>query len=162
MTARRAALLCVLLAALLVWGAPHPTPPAVAAPVPKALKAKAANFDGKWELVRQNNSNKEVAQISPWIWEIDGETLTLHWGNGDGTFRKSKFASAFVRPADAQSDEMDYVYNPTNGGKPSLGRATVEAYEFVVCWAEGGNPRPGDITPGPGVNYYRFKRLVEK
>lgn len=147
----------VYLTALLVVSAA-----AVAAPVPKSLKRSPPNFNGKWMLVRQNNGDREVPQISPWIWEINGEELVLQWPNGDGTFRKNQHASALVRPPDGQADEVNYVYDPKNGGRPSLGRATVEDGEFVIAWTDGGRPRPAEIKPGPGVNYYRFKRMPDK
>lgn len=134
----------------------------VAAPVPKSLKAKAVSFDGKWTLVRQNNNDREVPKISPWIWEINGTELILQWPNGDGTFRQNKQISSFARPADAESNEMDYLYDARGGGNPSKGRATIEGDEFVVCWTSAGQPRPSEIKPGPGVNYYRFKRMTEK
>jgi hypothetical protein len=57
---------------------------------------------------------------------------------------------------------MDYVYDPQQAGKANPGRAAVEGDEFVVCWAGGGQPRPAELKPGPGVNYYRFRRMPEK
>ena len=135
---------------------------AVAAPVPKAVKPKATNFDGTWELVEQSNDNRPVATISPWRWTIDGDALTRASGTGDGSFRPYTQPALFVRPADAQSNEMDYV--PDAGRRESVcpGRAVIENDEFVVCWTSAGKPRPAELKPGPGVNYYRFKRVKDK
>jgi hypothetical protein len=135
---------------------------AFAAPVPKALKKAPPNFDGKWELVRQNNNDREVQQISPWVWEIDGETLHRHWGNGNGRFNREEKNCWFVRPAGATADEMDYIPGSDRNGPSSPGRATIEDGEFVVCWSDARSPRPAEIKPGPGVNYYRFKRMPDK
>jgi uncharacterized protein (TIGR03067 family) len=135
---------------------------ATAAPVPKALKKAPPNFDGTWELVRQNNNDREVPQISPWRWEIDGDKLHRHWGGGNGRFSREERNCWFVRPEGATADEMDYVPGTDRAGAASPGRAAIEDGEFVVCWSDARQPRPAELKPGPGVNYYRFKRVSDK
>ena len=135
---------------------------AVAAPVPKALKAKAPNLDGTWELVQQNNNDREVPKLSPWRWEIAGEEMFRHWGNGDGTFRREKQNCWLVRPADGGADEVDYVTGHDRTGQAYKCRVTVTGDEMVVCWLDGSGSRPTESKPGPKVNYYRFKRASDK
>jgi uncharacterized protein (TIGR03067 family) len=135
---------------------------AVAAPVPKAVKAKAPAFDGVWELVQQNNNNSEVPKISPWKWEIAGEELYRHWGNGDGTFRRETQNCWLVRPKDGGPDDVDYVTGHDRQSATYTARAVVEGDEMTVCWTDGNRGRPADLKPGPGVNYYRFKRVSDK
>ena len=135
---------------------------AFAAPVPKSVKAKAPAFDGLWELVRQNNNDREVPKLSPWRWEIAGEEMYRHWGNGDGTYRREKQNCWFVKPDGGGPDEMDYVTGHDRRGTVCQTRAVIESDEMVVCWTDGGRGRPTDLKPGPGVNYYRFKRVSDK
>lgn len=147
----RIALCCLLLPAL-----------AVAAPVPKAVKAKPPAYDGLWELVQQSNNDREVPKISPWRWEISGEELVRHWGNGDGTFRRERQNCWFVKPEGGGPGEMDYVTGFDRKSTAYKARAVIDGDELTVCWADGNRGRPTDLKPGPGMNYYRFKRVVEK
>jgi len=136
---------------------------AVAAPVPKAVKAKAPAFDGVWELVQQNNNDREVGKLNPWRWEINGDELVRHWGNGDGSFRREKQNCWFVKPEGGGADEMDYVTGfDKNSSSTYKTRVVTDGNEMTVCWGDGSRTRPAELKPGPGVNYYRFKRVSDK
>lgn len=135
---------------------------AVAAPVPKAVKAKAPAFDGTWELVQQNNNDREVPKLSPWRWEISGDELYRHWGNGDGTFRRERQNCWLVKAEGGGPDERDYVTGHDRNSSTYKTRVVIDGDEMTVCWTDGNRGRPTNLKPGPGVNYYRFKRVSDK
>ncbi len=132
------------------------------APVPKAVKAKAPALDGTWELVQQNNNDLEVPKLSPWKWEIAGDKLYRHSGNGDGSFSREKQNCWLVRPADGGPDDLDYVTGHDRTSQAYKCRVSVSGDEMVVCWTDGNGSRPTESKPGPKVNYYRFKRMPDK
>jgi hypothetical protein len=136
--------------------------PLVAAPVPKSIKPKAANLDGRWEIVELWSGMADVTTLNPWVWEIQGETLTIHVNEG-GTLKvhDPKTKTTLVRPVTGGADDIDYVRDE---GTPRLfpGIIVVTESELVICFDSPGNPRPTERKPFPSGWYYRFKRIADK
>ena len=51
-------------------------PATLAAPVPKALKAKPASLDGTWDVVERVAVGQDLTLANPRLWEICAESLT--------------------------------------------------------------------------------------
>lgn len=134
---------------------------AVAAPVPKAVKAKVRSVDGTWEAVLLHSSGADFTKSTPWVWEISGETVTRHLRQPDGTLRLDGTAT-LTRPDPTRPDEMDYTL--PNGDSGSLFRAVVEVNgdELTINFAELNQTRPPDMTELKSGYLYRFKRVTDK
>lgn len=131
----------------------------VAAPVPKSLK-RSPTLNGRWESVELRSSGNVFARDTTWVWDIDGETVTRHNKQRDGSLLPDGPA-ALTRPDAGRLDEVDYTLSP--GNQPSLFRARVEVTrdELVINFANVNDPRPPDMAELPNGYLYRFKR-VEK
>ncbi len=136
--------------------------PLAAAPVPKAVKGKAFDLDGKWETSERVNKGQEVKE--PWVWEISGEQLTP-CGKVPGGGLRPTFSGAttsFVRPDPAKADEFDYRYKSGGQEMTYRGRVSWEGDEWVFCFGESGGERPTEVKAGKDVYYLRFKRMSDK
>lgn len=136
--------------------------PAVAAPVPKAVKGKAFDLNGKWETTERVNKGKEVKE--PWVWEIKGEQLTCSGKALGGELRPTfnGITTAFVQPDPTKPDEFDYRFSPGRGELVYPGRVIWEGDEWVFCFAEAGGERPTEVKAGKEVYYLRFRRMSDK
>jgi hypothetical protein len=135
---------------------------AAAAPVPKAVKGKAFDLDGRWVTAERVNKGNEIKEA--WAWEIGGETLTIRNPAGDGTFRKTYqgTTTTFSRPDPTKPDEFDYRYSPGQGELVYRGRVQWDGDEWVFCFGEAGADRPTEVKAGKDVYYLRFKRMSDK
>lgn len=137
---------------------------AVAAPVPKAIKAKAASLDGRWEIVELKSGTLDVTHLNPWVWEIGGERLTVYNRQEDGSLKPNdpRTGTTLVRPAAGGSEDVDYVRD--DGKMPMVfkGLVSVNETELVICFSDPNQPRPSERKAGERVSYYRFKRMPEK
>jgi hypothetical protein len=126
----------------------------IAAPVPKALR-KSAPLDGRWEAVALRSSGNDFTRSSPWVWDFDGDKVTRHYKQPDGSLQPDGPAT-LVRP-----NEVDYLL--PSGKESILFRARIEvtADELVINFAQMNDPRPPDMTELKKGYHYRFKR-VEK
>ena len=131
----------------------------VAAPVPKALK-KSATLDGRWEATTLRASGNAFNRSDPWVWDIDGDAVTRHLRQKDGSLLGDGTAT-LVRPDAMQPFEVDYLV--PSGKESVLFRARVEVSgdELVINFANVNDPRPPDMTELKNGYFYRFKR-VEK
>lgn len=129
----------------------------VAAPVPKALK-KAATLDGRWEAVALRSSGNDFTRSSPWVWDFDGDNVSRHYKQPDGSLQPDGPAT-LVRPDAALPNEVDYLL--PSGKDSILFRARVEVTgdELVINFANVNDPRPPDMTELKNGYHYRFKRL---
>lgn len=134
---------------------------ALAAPVPKSVKAKGPAVDGRWEAVLLKSSGNDFTKSRPWVWVIEGEAVTRYHPQADGTLQLDGPAT-LARPEDARPDEFDY--HLPSGGQSVLFRARVEVKgdELVINFAEVNDPRPADMTELTRGYFYRFKRVKEK
>ncbi len=136
----------------------------VAAPVPKALKAKTPTVDGKWLLVGQNWDGKEYPTFNKWMWEIEGERLTYHRPDRDGVYRPSGAEPAATITPSSAGKAGDYDRGMPNGKiNPML--IVIERDEMTVCHASEAAQtpvRPVEPKPAAQVNVLRFKRVEEK
>jgi hypothetical protein len=132
---------------------------AVAAPVPKALK-KQPTLDGRWEAVALRSSGSDFLKNTPWVWDFDGEKVTRHLKQGDGSLRADGPAT-LTRPDESRPDEVDYILPSGNSSVLFRARIEVTADELVINFAEANATRPPDMTELKQGYYYKFKR-VEK
>lgn len=132
---------------------------ALAAPVPKALK-KPVTLDGRWEAITLRASGNDFTRSSPWVWEFDGDTITRHYKQPDGSLLADGPAT-LARPDAKQPAEVDYLL--PSGQESILFRARIEVTgdELIINFANVNDPRPPDMTELKNGYYYRFKR-VEK
>jgi uncharacterized protein (TIGR03067 family) len=138
---------------------------AVAAPVPKGMKAKPPTMDGKWELVEQNHQNRDEPTFSKWMWVIDGEALSFCRPDGQGVYQPSEtnLQATIVPISGGKAGEMDYTL--AGNGQPTLYRTLVEldGDELRVCFENTNNAkRPTEVKPDSRILYFRFKRVTEK
>jgi hypothetical protein len=135
--------------------------PLAAAPVPKAIKPKAAALDGKWEIVELWSGLSDVAKLNPWVWDIRGETVTIYVSEG-GTLKlhDPRTKTALVRPSNSGAEDIDYV---RDDGTPQLfpGTVVVSETELIICFDSPGKARPSERKPFQSGWYYRFKRMSE-
>jgi hypothetical protein len=135
---------------------------AVAAPVPKVLKAKAPELDGWWTTAERVNQGKDVTE--PWVWQISGERLTTYSPSRGDVLRRTHegATTTFVRPDPAKPDELDYRYSDGRLELVYRGRVKWDGDEWVFCFAEAGADRPAEVKAGKDVYYLRFKRTTER
>lgn len=161
MTALRAAVLLAF--AAVMWVATPPTPPAVAAPVPKAIKQKSPALDGRWQIVEMNSYQQDLTAQNPWVWDIDGETVTTRVRDKEGglSLHDPRTAVTLVRPTGGGADEVDHI---RDDGTPMRfpGRLKVDGDELVLCFVNPDGTCPDELKPGRAVYYYRFKRVNPK
>jgi hypothetical protein len=153
MTAHRTAVFCLLLAAC----------SAVAAPVPKALKAKRPNLDGRWEIELMTYYGHDITSNNPWVWDIDGETLTISVRQSDATLKPldGGVTTTLVPPVKGEADELDFHRKGVGVNCEFRGRVKVENDELVYVHADANESAPTEFTTNARF-YYRFKRLPEK
>jgi hypothetical protein len=136
---------------------------ALAAPVPKALKAKTFALDGVWVTAERVKNGQVITD--PWVWQINGETLTPCYLNPDRTLQPTYPRTAvmtFTRPDPDKPDEFDYQFKDAGSSYHYRGRVEWDGDEWVFCFGEAGAARPAEVKAGKDVNYYRFKRLPGK
>jgi hypothetical protein len=153
MTASRALVLALLFASA-----------AVAAPVPKALKAATdVNLDGKWEVVELWSGMSDVAKLNPWVWEIKGESLTV-FIQEKGTLKlyDPNMKTTLTRPADGGADAIDYLRDDGKSPMTFKGTAVIENEQLILCFDGPGKPRRVERAPFQSGWYYKFKRVQEK
>lgn len=131
---------------------------AVAAPVPKSIKAKAT-LDGRWEAVLMHGHQQDIIQGNQTIWDFSGEKVTRSVKQPDGTVQPV-LTLTVTTPDPSKPDEIDYG----SGQNEALFRAriTLTADELIIRFADHNAPRPADMTEGTDGYYYCFKRVKDK
>jgi uncharacterized protein (TIGR03067 family) len=139
------------------------TAAAVAAPVPKAVKAKAPALDGRWECVELNANDWDATKSNPWVWDIDGEKLTIHVRtNGQLRPNERNMTTTLTRPDPSKPEEVDY-HRDGNGTKSVFkGRFVIDGDKLTVCYDTTGGDRPTELKVDKRYHYVRFTRVVEK
>lgn len=134
---------------------------AVAAPVPKEIKAKAASLDGKWEIVELKCGTLDVTNLNPWVWEISGEKLTIYNRQESGELKLNDptTTTTLVRPASGGAEDVDYVRDDGKQPRVFKGLVSVDEKELVICFSDPNQPRPTERKVVDRVSYYRFKRI---
>ena len=157
-------LLAAFLFSTLLWVATPPTHPAVAAPVPKALK-KSSGLDGEWVLVEWYSGESRMQLTDDVRWAIDGEQLTV-------TSTKQAVPVGFAanatrtvrRPEGGAADAIDYTINFTDGSAPSFRPAVFELSgdTFKICLSDTHNgARPPECKPTRDSMLYVLKRAAK-
>lgn len=152
MTAPRIALLALLL-----------TSAALAAPVPKGLKAKAPSLDGRWEVVQVTIHEKDFTRLNRRLWVIEGERLTIY-DREDGrlVLASPETTTTLVRPAVGGVEDVDYILDEGQTRRVFKGIAAVLEGELNICYGDEGNPRPGQMKPGAGLTCLKLKRVTDE
>jgi len=133
----------------------------VAAPVPKSLK-KAPPLDGRWEAITLRSSGSSfLNQSNLWVWDFDGEKITRHYRQPDGTMRQDGTAT-LTRPNATQPQEVDYSLPSGNSSVLFRARIEIEGDELTINFANSNDARPPDMTELKNGYYYRFKRVEKK
>jgi len=125
----------------------------LAAPVPKALKEKAAGLNGLWEVVCTELG--EVVQVGTGqTWEIDGEKVILRSGGkvGQGCHY------TLVVPTEGGSDAVDFttVFDESGEAFGQRGRRVTDGDTLTLYLAMRGE-RPAEAKAGKGVIVYSFR-----
>jgi hypothetical protein len=130
---------------------------AVAAPVPKSLKAKPPVLEGRWQPVVMNSGGRSILSANEDLWDVRGGTISRLQKQPDGTFRPTSTVTITI-PDPTRPDEMDYE----SGGKNSVFRALIQvtADELTIRFGDLNAPRPADMTEGK--DGYLYKRVTEK
>lgn len=153
---RRFALLLMFVAAVM-WGTPSPTPPAVAAPVPKAVKKKADAqlILGKWQ----------------------GGVVAAGQGQGPAASHLFRFGDdgkcgIINTPGNSRENGAEYELHPDksprqmtwwNGPERTEWRCVYEldGDTLKVAFVHKGTDLPADTSPRAGVTVYELKRLTD-
>jgi uncharacterized protein (TIGR03067 family) len=133
---------------------------AVAAPVPKKVREKAPSLDGRWEIVEMRFLGQDITALNPWVWDIDGEKLTISNREKDGTLKLNDptTATTLVRPENGEPGEVDYLRAGAGSNMLFKGRAKVDGDELVIGFTDPDKPRPAEVTTST-TYYHRFKRV---
>lgn len=135
---------------------------ALAAPVPKAVKAKPT-LEGTWEAVSMTAGGRDIIQGNTTVWVIRGDTLVRNSRQGDGTLVPSNPNTPIEFKANPERPgEIDYN-DRSGGGGGSLFRALFEvtADEFTIGFADLNAERPKELKEGLPY-FYKFKRVEDK
>ena len=136
---------------------------AFAAPVPKAVKAKAPALDGRWECLELNANDADVTKGNPWVWDIAGEKLTIHRrGNGQLRPNEANMTTSLTWPDPAKPEEVDYIRDNGTGKTVFKGRFVIDGDKLTVCYDTNGGDRPTELKADIRVHYVRFTRVVDK
>jgi hypothetical protein len=147
------------LAALLVCVA------AVAAPVPKAVKAKPPNLDGKWDTAERVTLGNDVSKTQAMVWEVSGTVLTMFDRQQDGTLSAATQPNATVTlapPDGGAADELDFLFVEGDRRELFKGRAEWDGDELRISFGQAGADRPSEVKATASVYHYRLKRVKDK
>lgn len=142
------------LAALLVF-----VLPAVAAPVPKALKAKPT-MDGVWEWVEfsGNNGTIRYAILKPSYWRIEGDRISTAKRTVEDVKLDPLLGSLQIR--DEKRPNLRTFQNSGGGSFPAV--VELDGDTLRWCFASDGTTPITECKPQPGVYFYVFERVKEK
>jgi uncharacterized protein (TIGR03067 family) len=136
---------------------------ALAAPVPKAVKARGKTLEGTWEATSMTMNGRDIIQGNTSVWVIRGDTLVRNSRGPDGSLVPSNPNLPIEFKADPdRPGELDYT--DRNGGQANLWRALYEVNgdEFTISFGDLNADRPAELKEGVGVYFYKFKRVEEK
>lgn len=137
---------------------------AVAAPVPKSIKAKP-NLDGRWVTTERTIGRRDMTDV-PWVWEINGEELRNFVLADDNRLIPTQPDDTKITlsaPDPSRPNELDYTYASGRGKGVLRGRMAWDGDEFVICFEAEGKERPAEVKRDPTLDsYYRFKRMADK
>lgn len=132
---------------------------AVAAPVPKALKAKPT-LDGTWEATSMTCNGQNTLPGNTTVWVIKGDTLVRHRRQEDGTLNSVDASSPISLVADRdRPGEIDYTSSAGKAGTLFRARYEVTKDEFVISFGDVDGERPAELKEGVGTYFYKFKRV---
>jgi uncharacterized protein (TIGR03067 family) len=137
---------------------------AVAAPVPKGLKAKT--LDGTWEVVEQHSRGNKLKPSYTIRWTIDGDKLTIERIARAGMNVAQPVNPpnySLVKPDAGKPDEVNYTITYGDGGRVRSypGRLELDGDTLRLCYeprADG--DRPAECKPTDTNIYYEFRRVA--
>lgn len=137
---------------------------AVAAPVPKSVKAKSPDFTGTWEIVELRSGLQDVTALNPKVWVIEGNVITSYHRNKlDGKLNpwEPNMTLTLERPEGGGVDDIDYVRVGPNDNMRLKGVVRVTDDELTICYCFGGD-RPTEVKASEKVSVERYKRVSGK
>ena len=131
----------------------------VAAPVPKALKAKPATLDGEWELTGEERDGNANAKRSSRYnrWQITGNVLVLM---ADPSPQRDPLYRATLdsKPADGVPRTFEYT---GENGYHRRGVCEVDGDTLRVGFVPQGKEIPDNLELKNGLTVYELKRLKD-
>ena len=126
--------------------------PAVAAPVPKALKKPPASPDGHWHLIEFSSNGTPETSLHGFARHavIKDELLTWFRDGQQSPHASEKFA--IIDPA--RPHVRRWGYNP--------GVYEMDGDTLRACCRYGGGEELTECKPGKGIHYYVFERVKEE
>jgi uncharacterized protein (TIGR03067 family) len=144
------------LVALLLFAAPL-----LAAPVPKALKAKPpASLDGRWKMESQEANGKSgpPSERDYNTWVVAGDTMHLV-RDGDAT-KEGVYPCRFV--SDPRDDgPRTFEYKVDQNGYHRRGVCELDGDTLRVAFSGDANTRPAAVQSSDTVTVYTFKRVPD-
>lgn len=137
---------------------------AVAAPVPKGLKAKS--LDGTWEVVEWQSRGNKVKPNYTTRWTIDGDKLSIVRTANPGAIVRDPInppTYSLVKPDPAKPAEVNYTITYDTGARTRTypGRLEVEGDTMRFCYEpRNDGDRPAECKPTETNVYYEFRRVA--
>lgn len=134
--------------------------PAVAAPVPKALKAKAT-MDGVWEWVEFNGNDGKMqyAIKKPTYWRIEGDRISVSKPSLEEV-RAAELKNT-IRVRDEQQPHLR-TYDTGIVGTTYSAVMELDGDTLRWCFAIDSKQTVTECKPAGGVYYYVFQRVKDK
>ncbi|MCU0704312.1 MAG: hypothetical protein MUF18_10090 [Fimbriiglobus sp.] len=133
--------------------------PLLAAPVPKALKAKPVSIDGdwRWETQEANGQVSPAPKGDYLLWRVAGDTMTLirESGGPEGVYT-CRFVSE-ERPDSPRTFE----YKVDRNGYHRRGVCELDGDTLRVAFGDNSNIPPAEVKSGPKTSLYVFKRVID-
>jgi uncharacterized protein (TIGR03067 family) len=136
---------------------------ALAAPVPKALKAKSM-LDGRWQTVERFVLGEDVSATQAMEWVVEGDQLTLYDRQSDGrvTLAAPDATVTLTPPKAGGPNELDFLFVEGDRRQLFKGRAEWDGEEVMISFGQPDADRPDEVKSTPAVYHYRLKRVKDK
>lgn len=134
--------------------------PAVAAPVPKAIKKPAVTFQGVWQVVERQNDAKRLPSDGYEFWVITDGEYTIFDGVKDVTAITDPTTKSYRGQWKHANDDPSTF--DTHGKFDNIGRLELDGDTLRIGFdiSDGKvKARPAAAQPRLGVAYIQFKRV---
>lgn len=132
--------------------------PVLAAPVPKALKAKAT-MDGVWEWVEFNGNDGQMRYTipKPTYRRIDGDRISIGKQSVEELAREESRHTLHIR-----DENQPHLRTYDTGGSKYSAVVELDGDTLRWCFALDPSVTITECKPANGVYYYVFKRVKEE
>jgi len=134
---------------------------AFSAPVPKSVKGKPPDPDGRWLVVEEKTSASiQNLHTNRRMWEVGGEELICSSEAPDGSWsRDTKVVCKLVHTDTTQPNWFDLHIQLGDLSLCCPGVCTVHGDEMHFCYGSPDGTRPSSATEWKEGVYLRFKRV---